>query len=237
MEFKIFKKFPKLRYGLSKKKDGFMNVKTSGNPEYDFTAKENRQRFFRWHNIDGAVFIPHLVHGSDALVVSKKNYKNMLRADGFITNSSNLFLTITVADCFPVYFYDPVKQVISIAHGGWRSITKGIVKNVISEFVKSFHSNPQDILLAIGPGLQKCHFIVGNDVISNFKGYKRFIKNKGEKYAIDLVGIITNQAQQEGILNIETLSHCTYCLGDIYFSHRRGRTTPPQVMFAYIGLV
>lgn len=237
MEFGIFKKFNRLRYGLSEKEDGFMNVRPSGNQEYDLAAKENRQRFFKRHNIDGKIFIPRLVHSGNVMVVNEENYKERLKADGFVTDLSNLFLVITVADCFPMYFYDPIKQVIGIAHGGWKGIVKNITKNVISNFVESFHSNPQDILLTIGPGLQKCHFTVGDDVIDRFKNCKEFIESKGDKYAVDLVGIITNQARQEGITSIETSNDCTYCSADKYFSYRREKTSPLQVMLAYIGLL
>lgn len=237
MGFEIFKKFNRLRYGLSEKKDGFMNVRLSGNPKYDLAAKENRQKFFKHHNIAGKIFVPHLVHSGKVMVVNEENYKERLKADGFVTNLPDLFLVITVADCFPMYFYDPVKQVIGIAHGGWKGIVKNITKNVVSKFTESFLSNPRDIFLAVGPGLQKCHFVVGDDVIDEFKNYKGFVENRGEKLAVDLVGIITNQARQEGITSIETLNDCTYCSADKYFSYRREKTSPLQVMLAYIGLL
>ena len=44
--------------------------------------------------------------------------------DGLITNEKNLFLCTVEADCVPVYFYDPVKEVIAMVHSGWKGTVK-----------------------------------------------------------------------------------------------------------------
>ena len=40
--------------------------------------------------------------------------------DGLITNEPGLILCTSFADCVPLYFVDPKKQAIGLAHSGWR---------------------------------------------------------------------------------------------------------------------
>ena len=58
--------------------------------------------------------------------------------DGLITNEKNLLLCTVEADCVPVYFYDPVKEVIAMVHSGWKGTFKKIsevtIKKMQSEF-------------------------------------------------------------------------------------------------------
>ena len=243
MDFKIFKNFPELHYGISEKKDGFMNVKPMGSPEEDLVAGENGQRFYEKNGIDsGKVFTPYLVHGNRVAIVSKNNLRERLRADCFVTSVPGIVLTVTVADCFPLYFYDPVRRAVGLAHAGWRGIVKNIVENAVQKFKEAFGSNPNDILLAIGPGIQKCHFTVKSDVIDSFRDfphfqkYERFVTGGADLYNVDLESIIKEQAKSVGVNKIESLSECTYCLSDRYFSYRRDKSDPLETMLAYLSL-
>lgn len=234
MKFKIFDNFPKIYYGMTEKKDGFMNLDDSNDKEFDLIAKGNRNEFIK-NSIKGKLVIPCQIHGADVKVISDKNQEGM-NVDGLVTAIPGITLSITVADCFPIYFYDPVRQVIGIAHCGWRGVTKNIIKNIIDGFKKSFSSNPKDIYAGIGPGIQNCHFEIKDDVLNQFKKYKDLIKNEGDgSYKVDLEAIIIRQAEKEGIVNIESSGICTYCESDRFFSYRRDGS-PKKVMMAYIGL-
>ena len=243
--FEMFRPFVDVRHGLSEKKDGFMNVKTANDPARDAVALENRRRFFEREGATGNIFIPYLVHGSEVRLVSGENWQEMPRADGFVTNTPEIVLTVTVADCFPLYFYDPVRKAIGLAHSGWR----GTVKNILGEMVKAlgghFGSRPEDLLLGIGSGIQKCHFSVRDDVLEQFKeytdlaqekGYASFAARKGDEHFVDLRGILVRQAEEAGIKRVETVPDCTYCLADKYFSYRRDKPAIPEVMVAYCML-
>ncbi len=245
MKFQIFEKFSELKYGLSEKEDGFLNSKILSDSSRDGIAQENRRKFFERNEIEGKIFVPYLTHSGNVAIINEKNYQERIKADGFITAAPDIFLTITVADCFPVYFYDPIKKVVGLAHCGWRGITKNIVKNVIVAFKESFLSEPADILMAIGPGIQRCHFTVKEDVIGNFKEYDEFIERNGEprttalrgkSYFIDLSGIISKQAKDERIVSIELSGQCVYCDFNKYFSYRRDKPKILEVMMAYIGI-
>ncbi len=245
MNFKIFKNFPELHYGISERKDGSMRI--IGKAEQDKFVQGNRQRFLESRSIKGKVVVPRLMHSNNVVIVTQDNFSKTFEADGFITSSSSVFLTITVADCFPLYFYDPVQKVIGLAHAGWRGVGKNIVKNIVKMFVNSFNSKQKDILLGIGPGVRQCHFMVKQDVAQQFlkaepeaagglRAYEQFIEKKGDgEYTINLEGIIMEQAKNEGVMNIEASRACTYCMADTYFSYRRDRPEILETMLAFIG--
>ncbi|MFQ9800077.1 MAG: laccase domain-containing protein [Clostridia bacterium] len=44
----------------------------------------------------------------------------MEEVDGLITDRSQVALVTLYADCVPLYFLDPTKKVIGLAHSGWR---------------------------------------------------------------------------------------------------------------------
>lgn len=233
MKFRIFRDFPQLRYGVSEKRDGSM--KATANPEEDTVIQENRRQFFQNHGIDGSkIFTPHLTHSGNVEVITEDNFHGRFKADGFLTTAPGIALTITVADCFPLYFYDPPGRVIGLVHAGWRGIVKNIVGNTIQKFKDAFGSNPNDILLGIGPGIQKCHFTVKSDIINLFS--KKFVRGGGDLYNVDLESIIMEQVRDKGIDKIESSGECTYCLSDKYFSYRRDKSEPLETMVAYIYL-
>lgn len=240
MKFSIFNNFPELRYGLSEKKDGSMNSPiTIDHADHRALVAKNRKDFLSSAGIGHEKIVePYLVHGSRAVVIDEKNYKEPHRADGFITDREEIALTITVADCFPLYVSDRVKRVVGLSHAGWRGITQGIVEHTIEAFVSAFGSDPKDIFLGIGPGIQKCHFEIRDDSIDKFKHYSSFVKEKGNgAYTVNLQGIIIEKAIQKGIRTIEAKSECTYCESETYFSYRRDKPNIPEVMLAYIGMI
>ena len=145
-----------------------------------------------------------------------------------------MLLTVTVADCFPVYFYDPKTKTIGIAHSGWR----GTVGNIAGITIKAMGSSAADILVGVGPGIQACHFEIKENILDNFVNYKYAVRRKGTKIFVDLPRIIKTQLPEAGILesNIENLGECTYCNKNSYFSYRRDKPRLVQAMIAYIGL-
>jgi hypothetical protein len=160
--------------------------------------------------------------------------------DALITDDPNLILSITVADCLPLYFYDPIKKVIGLAHAGWRGVENGISLETVKAFEQNYHSAKFDIQVFIGPHIGACHFEVRGDVAEKFSSWPEFIIFRGEKTFIDLAGIVKKQLLAGGLLkkNINVGPECTYCLPDKYFSFRRDNPGEDQmeVMTAYIGL-
>ncbi len=154
--------------------------------------------------------------------------------DGLITNQPGIPLITFYADCVPLFFLDPIKKVIGLVHSGWRGTVKKIGEKTIEKMNNEYGCRPQNILVAIGPSIGKCHFEVDQPVIEEFiKSYGeqalKFIKKKkNDKYYIDLWQLNILQFLNKGITeqNITLAKECTYCHKHMYFSHRgdKGKT-------------
>lgn len=220
---------------FSQKSDGDMLFKTQ-HPKLNEKIRQNRISFFeknkvnpeRLVNIAGIhdtniVMINHNTLGNGALELSTR----VPDTDGLVSNIKNSYLMITGADCFPVFFWDSVKNATGVAHCGWRGILKELPAKMINKFVSEFGSNPADIQVWLGPGIKSCHFEVQNDVASLFeKNFKNAIINRDHKIFIDLPKVVTLQLTKAGTKpeNITEHPDCTYCEKDKYFSHRRDKS-------------
>jgi hypothetical protein len=226
--FKIFEPFNNLVVGVSQKSDGPMEL-----ADVNLSLAKNRQKFFKKLGVDESKVISPIQ--SHSIVISKVvDNKNQPNADGNTTSIPGLFLTVTVADCFPIYFYNPKTNTIALAHSGWQ----GTVNNISAEMLKAIGSKSEDVLVGIGPGIQSCHFEIKKDILPNFANYPNAIIERENKIFIDLPKIIISQLEQQGVLNqnIENLNECSYCQTDKYFSFRRDKPEKVQAMLAYIGL-
>ena len=152
--------------------------------------------------------------------------------DGLITQENNKILSLTFADCTPIYLYDKQKNIIGNIHSGWQGTIKKIAKHAIIQMKKEFNSNPKDIVCVIGPTIRKCHFEVQEDVKNKFYNTFNYMKNidkiiefnkNTNSYFIDTVEINKELLKEEGILeeNIVDSGICTYCNSNIIHSYRK----------------
>ncbi len=237
MEFDIFKKYSFLQYGISKKEHGSLKKFPADiNSAGVFRKKE--KIFLTEEGIEGVkIYELKQVHGNKVLNSENIADNATFIADALITDQPGEILTITIADCYPVYIFDPVYKVVAIAHAGWRGITKDILCNVIDYFVLKFSSNPKNILVGVGPGLGKCHFEVKEDVLGYFREYSDAIEERDGKTFVDLPAILEKKMLERGLKreNIDFSNLCTYCEEDKFFSRRRDKNSD-EVMMAYIGM-
>ncbi len=216
-----------VNWGISYKKDGSMK-----------NEPDNRWLFFAKNNLDKKIIISaELVHDKKVVVVNRfKHSQTVMGCDALITNNPAQVLTITVADCLPVYFYDSQKQVVALAHAGWRGLINGILLNVINSFKNDYQSASQDIFVFIGPHIKACHFEVKADVATLFPDNIKIKRN--QKVYLDLELLAKQQLLDLGILlaNIKVSADCTYCLPNKYFSYRKDKEQGLRTMLAYINL-
>ncbi len=236
--FAQFRKYPTLVTLLSTKKDGGMNIRYE--LERDEERLHNRNKFFSLHNISNEPVVAQLVHGNTIAVVAQQDAGAYIpKTDGLLTNQKGVFLSITVADCLPIYLYDPEKEVIGILHAGWKGLDKNIISSAVAELKKTFDVKAETLLVGIGPGIDACHFAVQKDLIDTFSSYSHVLEKRDNEYFLNLKQIAKQQLLKTGVMekNIEINLLCTDCERDTYFSYRRDKSNPLQAMVASIGLV
>ena len=216
---KLFSPYPEIVFGFSTKKDGDMSWK-DGN----LKTRRNRELFFKKLGINlENVISMYQPHGNRVEIVSaKEKGKKIEGIDGMVTGEKGVFLQVAVADCVPIFFYDPIGKNVAIAHAGW----KGIVKNIVHETVKAMveiGSKPKDIIVFLGPSIKQSCYDVPAERYALFKKWgSRVARARNGKYYLDLPGIIASQLKKTGILekNLEVSPICVSCDKDFYSNHR-----------------
>lgn len=152
--------------------------------------------------------------------------------DALITDQKGIPLMTYYADCVPLFFLDPQRKVVGLAHAGWPGTALKIGKATVAQMMETYGCNPAEIKVAIGPSIGPCCFEVGEEVIEkfnkNFTELDSFVIAKGEgKYLLDLWKANILALEEIGVLrrNIEVSELCTCCRSDLFFSYRRDQET------------
>ncbi len=151
-------------------------------------------------------------------------------ADGIVTQVPGLVLGIRTADCVPVFFWDPVRKVAGIAHGGWKGVKDGIINQMLKTFEKKFRARPADLRVAIGPSIRRCHYEVGKEFLGYFPGF--YFAQDALKGHLDLVGVIKKRLVKRGVLEgqIDDSGLCTVCENAKFFSYRMESQTQERTL-------
>ncbi len=166
----------------------------------------------------------HQVHGA-RVFVARGWPDDPPEADAVVTDR-DMALAIWTADCFPILFYDPKREVIGAVHGGWRGILEGIIGETLRVMVEEFGCQKEEVLCGIGPGIGPCCYEVGEEVAEEYR--RRFgegvLQERERRTFLDLRESIRLELRKAGISpeRIEEVSLCTHCEGELFYSHRRG---------------
>src|SRR3989449_4294381 len=114
--------------------------------------------------------------------------------DGHATGAQGLLLTVTVADCIPVYLAAPQKQVIALLHAGWRGTAGGILERGVELVRRMAFVQSNDIVMHCGVGICGECYEVGSEVLSRFTG-----RAETEAGHVDLRGALGRQGQAPGL--------------------------------------
>lgn len=156
----------------------------------------------------------------------RKNELILPETDGVVTDCRNVLLTTIHADCLPVCFLDRVHGAVGLAHAGWKGTCQGIAKKTVELMQNEFGSEPEQLVVWIGPGIDSCCFEVGKEVYDQFDQCWPYAEEyaqeaPGNKFYLDLKGLNQRQLTEMGVREIKVSHHCTACEADLFFSHRR----------------
>ncbi len=99
-------------------------------------------------------------------VVREQDVENI---DGLITDEPGVVLACFFADCVPLYFVDPVRRAVGLAHSGWRGTADHMGACMVRKMEEAFGSKPSDLIAAIGPSICRECYEVGGDVAAEFE--------------------------------------------------------------------
>ena len=177
------------------------------------------------------VALLHQVH-SARVVVAEPGLRDR-QADGLLTGERGVPLAVSGADCYPVLVEDPRQGCVGAAHAGWRGVAAGIGGALIEAFRSRFDSRPEDLRVAIGPGISGRNYPVGDDVVGHLSAAglplascctpEDQVAGRERKWRLDLVAALVWQLERAGVDpgRVWAAGRCTYGEPEEFFSHRR----------------
>lgn len=157
--------------------------------------------------------------------------------DAQITDEEGVTLLIYGADCPTVFFADPVKRAIGIAHSGWKGTYHNISGAVIDRMVTEYSCNPADIRAVIGPHIGQECYEIGEDVAVKFKERMDLerdlpsdVLQRGKeqgKYYLSMKAVIIHDLLKAGLQSdhVTSSDFCTKCNKAILYSNRNEGTS------------
>lgn len=200
---------------------------------------ENRKRYFHALKMDENRLINcSQVHGTHIERVSEKDCGRgalsldtaIPDTDGLVTEDLLVPLTMNYADCTPLFFYDPLRKVAALSHGGWRGTAGNIAGKTVDLMVQEYRCRREDILGAIGPAIGFDHFEVGEEVIQVMaplfgkEEFSRIHRRKENgKYLFSLAQANHLLMKKAGLLeeHIEDCHMDTWERNNLFYSYRR----------------
>lgn len=161
------------------------------------------------------------VHGSDILVHASGPAGLLVseRFDGHATSSPDILLTISVADCVPIFLVDPGSRTIAALHGGWRGVAAGILERGVALVRHMSGARVENLCLHLGPAICGECYEVGPEVFDALR-----LTVPSGPALLDLRAALADRALELGLLpeHLTVSGFCTRCGDSPFFSHRGG---------------
>lgn len=174
---------------------------------------------------------------SDLIVISKGTRGLIGEGDALITTHGGTLLSVRTADCLPILLTDVRQRAVGAVHAGWRGTVLGIAMNTVRAMEREYGSKPEDLRVAIGPGIGSCCFEVGPEVAAQFETLFPERDDLQTRVKLDLVEANVRQLIGAGVSfqHIDAARICTCCDGDLFHSFRKNREAAGR-MTSVIGL-
>ena len=142
------------------------------------------------------------LHGNRAQAVYTPLGIRVPEVDALATSVGRLPLVVRVADCGPIFFYDPVHRVIAVAHSGRRGTEGNILQATLDCMSDTYDSRPENVIVQLGPCIRPPH------------------------YEVDFAAEIGRQAKAAGVRHFHDCGTCTASHLERYYSYRaeKGKT-------------
>jgi copper oxidase (laccase) domain-containing protein len=135
--------------------------------------------------------------GRQVLAVKQVHSRTVLRAetaadlggregDGIVVGRGPLLVSVTVADCMPIFLFDRESGAFGLLHSGWKGT--GILRDGIELLEKGFGAERRGIVVVLGPSIGSCCYEVDEGRFGVFKGLwgETAVSKREGKHYLDL---------------------------------------------------
>uniref|UniRef100_UPI0037E88FBB purine nucleoside phosphorylase LACC1 n=1 Tax=Semicossyphus pulcher TaxID=241346 RepID=UPI0037E88FBB len=208
-------------------------------------VRENRRRLALHAGFPPQLFrLVKVDHGRDVWVLGKDEPPSY---DAMVTDRTGVVLAAPGADCMPILFTDPGSKVIGVAHAGWRGTLMGVAMATVDAMVTEFGCRVSDILVAVGPSVGACCFILEKDQALEFHSLHPDCVPDPEsarphvnirlanRVLLQRGGVLPENIHDDTVKERPAVTPCTSCHPELFFSHRRdGLEFGTQVGYLWI---
>lgn len=150
-------------------------------------------------------------------------------ADIIVSDDPDVAVAVQVADCVPLLIADRRTGAVAAAHAGWRGTTLNVAGTTVAALAREFGSRPPDLVVAHGPSIGPCCYIVGEELLDAFRrangaGVEAWFSRDGlGRLRLDLWAANRDQLVAAGVLpeHIHQAQLCTASHPDRFHSYRR----------------
>jgi hypothetical protein len=212
---------------LSTIKAGSMSWKDPRGPE-------RRKHLYGRLGIEAQVHSQLQQHTKIVNPVSGKTSRNppLKTGDGLIMPRGPGFLSVTVADCMPIYIWHRKSGEIMLLHSGWKGT--GILAEALLRY--SARERTEEIIVFLGPSIADCCYEVDRERYDLFRASfgERAVRQKEGRFYLSLLQANLGIAEELGIKSIFHYNPCTCCNME-FASFRRQGPERFSSMLALIG--
>ncbi|MBP7568513.1 MAG: peptidoglycan editing factor PgeF [Acidobacteria bacterium] len=173
------------------------------------------------------------VHGREVVVLKGgaailPDAASRPHADIVATDDPSLAIAVQVADCVPLLMAGPGGRVVAAVHAGWRGTCAAAAVGGVEALEREFGARPADLVVAVGPSIGPCCYIVGGEVLEQFEAAHenaaRWFRRDGDgRLRLDLWAANADQLEDAGVprASIRVSRLCTACHPGLFHSYRR----------------
>ena len=155
-----------------------------------------------------------------------------VEADALVTHLPGTAVGVLAADCLPIILYALDAPIVAVAHAGRIGTYHGVVGAVLSVVRRRFGVPAARMQALLGPAIGACCYDLDDRAAGpfqeRFRDWQRFIepsekhRGTGRPWKMSLTAANEAQLFAEGIpqAQIESVSPCTRCHREHFFSHR-----------------
>lgn len=196
-------------------------------------VEENRAILTRSLNAPDAPQWLEQIHSSKAVLLP--NEETIPKADASYTSKENVVCSVMTADCLPLLITNKQGSCVASIHAGWRGLCDGIIEATI----KKLPTEPETLLVWLGPAISADVYEVGEEVYDAFihddnKAKQAFTSVSEGHWLFDIYHLARYRLNTMGIKQIYGGDRCTLSEEEQFFSYRRDNVTGRMASIIWI---
>ncbi len=213
-----------------------MTLKSAGSMRFRWNEKNPvRESFLSSLAGNGhEICAVELIHSKTVFAVDSSEELENCQGDGIITQNKSLIPVVTVADCMPIFIYEPETGVFGMLHSGWKGT--GIVQNAIELAGKMYGARIENFCVVMGPHIRECCYTVDEERAKYFRvnftpDCVSRVSKDSSSWSLSLLKANLAVLRELGIDedSIVSYSDCTSC-SEMFGSFRRETSSLPPDM-------